>query len=150
MPSEVVSYFHTLLVTGIIGVALVAAFQANSSGIKSGFEEEELREILEVIAAEGTELVTSARTNGSTSTLVMRLPISIGERNWWARLVSGSEGSWAEGGFGPESLSSVMRVWLPHGVSASGTFRGGFGVPALKCSVVGGQVFLSLTSQGGG
>ena len=149
MPSEVVTYFHTLLITGIIGVALVAAFQVNSSGIKSSFEDEELTEILETIAAEGTELISLARSTGSTSTLVMRLPISIGERNWWARLVTSSEGSWVEGGFGSEMITSVVRVWLPRDVSASGDFRGGFGIPELNCLVADGQVVLILTSVGG-
>lgn len=147
MASEATTYFYTLLSLGAIGLMLTATFQAHAGGLKAVSERQELERLLETIASEGTELVALAEATGASARVCLHLPRTVGNRLWWARLVTDSTGTWVEGAFGtPWEGRPEWRVELPMNVSASGTYEGGVGTLSLSCSTQGSQTVLTLSS----
>lgn len=145
MTSVVTTYFYTLLAMGAIGLMLTATFQAHTSSLHVVSERQELRGLLENIASEGTELIALTEATNASVRVCLRLPRAIGNRLWWARLVSDPTGTWIEGAFGsPWAGRPESRVDLPMNVTASGTYEGGVGTLALTCSKVGGDISLIL------
>ncbi|RLI10475.1 hypothetical protein DRO42_01105 [Candidatus Bathyarchaeota archaeon] len=147
MASEATTYFYTLLALGFVGLMLTATFKTHAGSLQTASEQLELKRVLETIASEGTELITLAESTGASARVCLKLPRTIGDRLWWARLVSDSTGTWVEGAFG-ESWEGrpEWRVDLPPNVSASGTYEGGDGTLALTCSIQGSSIVLTLSS----
>ena len=145
MPSQATNYFYTLVAMGFVALMVTNAFGAHVRGIKAASERQELSRLVEAVASEATELVALTEATGATSKVCMRLPVTIGYRNYWIRLRSDSSGAWAEGGFGdPWAGDPDLRVELPWYVSASGTYKGGYGTLALNCTVQGSGIALAL------
>ncbi len=150
MASEATTYFYTLLAMGAIGLMLTTTFQAHTSSLHIVSERQELKRLLETIASEGTELITLTEATNASTRVCLHLPRYIGNRLWWARLVSDSTGTWIEGAFGtPWEGHPDCRVDLPMNISASGTYEGGVGTPALTCSKLGDGISLTLGSWEG-
>jgi len=147
MASEATTYFYTLLALGAIGLMLTATFKTGASRLEVVSEGHELERLLETIASEGTELVAMTEATGASARVHLRLPRTVGQRLWWARLVSDSTGTWVEGAFGtPWEGRPRWRVRLPPNASASGTYEGGDGTLALTCSTQGSEIVLTLSS----
>jgi len=147
MASEATSYFYTLLALGAVGFILTATFQVRTSSIKAVSEKQELERILEAITSEGTELIALVDATNSSVRVILQLPNTVGERFWWARLMSDSTGAWVEGAFGEvREDHPELGFKLPSNVSASGTYIGGVGTPALICERQGAKIKLTLTS----
>ena len=145
MPSQATNYFYTLVAVGAVAMMLTNAFTIHAGGLESLSERQELRRILSAVASEGTELVALTEATGATARISMRLPQHIGDKRYWIRLRSDASGAWVEGAFGdPWAGEPRFRVGLPWNVSASGTYKGGYGTLALNCTVQGSETVLTL------
>jgi hypothetical protein len=124
---------------------LTNAFEIQASSLKSESERRELGRLLETVASEGTELVALTQATGATTRVCIRFPTMIGTKHYWVRLKSEGSGAWMEGGFGEPWVGEPrFRVELPGGISASGTYRGGYGTLSLTCELQGSGIVLTL------
>lgn len=147
MASEATTYFYTLMALGAIGLMLTATFQTHAGSLQAVSERQGLKRILETISSEGTELIALTEATGASAKICLRLPRTVGNRLWWARLVSDSTGTWVEGAFGTSwEGRPEWRVELPYNVSASGTYEGGVGTLSLTCAAQGSEIVLTLSS----
>jgi len=145
MPSQATNYFYTLIAMGAVAFMLTNAFQGHARGVEVLADGRALRAVLEQVASECTEMVAFTEATGASSRISLGTPTMIGDRYYWVRLSSDSSGAWVEGGFGePWEGATNYRVELPWNVSASGTFRGGYGTLALGCSLVDSEPALTL------
>lgn len=145
MPSQATNYFYTLVAMGFIALMVTNAFGVHVGSLKALSERQELRRILEAVASEATELVALTESTGAIAKVSMKLPIAIGYRRYWIRLRSDAIGAWVEGGFGdPWAGDPYYKVELPRNVSASGTYKGGYGTAALNCTLQGSSTVLTL------
>ncbi|KON29560.1 hypothetical protein AC482_06165 [miscellaneous Crenarchaeota group-15 archaeon DG-45] len=145
MASEATTYFYTLLALGVIGLMITASFEAHAMDLRTASGKRELKGLLEAIASEGAELIALAEATDASSRVCLRLPGTLGNIRWWARLASDSTGAWVEGGLGdPWEGRPELRVELPWNVSVSGTYEGGVGTLSLSCSRQGSDIMLIL------
>lgn len=145
MPSQATSYFYTLVAMGAVALMLTNAFEIQASSLKSESERRELGRLLETVASEGMELVALTQATGATTRVCIRFPTMIGTKHYWVRLKSEGSGAWVEGGFGePWVGEPKFRVELPRDISASGTYRGGYGTLSLTCELQGSGTVLTL------
>jgi hypothetical protein len=151
MPSQATNYFYTMVAMGAIALMIANAFDLHSSSLQAISERQELKEFLETVASEATELAALAEATNATTKISMQAPQMIGNKLYWMRMVSDSSGAWVEGGFGdPWTGSPDFRVDLPGDVSASGTYKGGYGTLSLNCTVQGADPVLVLGRWEGG
>jgi len=147
MASEATTYFYTLIALGTVGLMVTATFQTQAVGLRTISERGELERLLEVIAAEGTELIALTEAGGASAKVSLHLPRTVGDKRWWARLVSDSSGAWVEGAFGTAwEGRPELNVDLPWNISASGTYEGGVGTLSLACEAQGSEIVLTLSS----
>jgi len=102
------------------------------------------------VAAKGTELLTLTLATNATTETFLQMPTTIGNKQYWLQLRNDSTQSWLEGGFGnTPTQGTEIRVYLPKGNSATGSYKGGYGAAFLRCYVSGGipQIFLSSSSE---
>jgi hypothetical protein len=133
MPSQATNYFYTLVAMGVISLMLTNAFEGQVGVLESTAEKKELRRLMEVVAAEGTELTSITEATGATVKVCIDAPTTIGSRQYWVRLRSDGSRAWVEGGFGePWTGTLISEAYLPWNVSASGTYRGGYGTLSLN------------------
>ena len=146
MPSIVPSYLYTFFALALIGTILVGTFNSFAVSLKQIPEEKQLRNTLDYVAAKSMELVNSAVAFGRNATMqtALELPARIGQKQYWIRLESDSEWTFAEAGFGSEPTQPIYKVYLTSAASASGTFKGEFGKALLTCELNSSGVFLSL------
>ncbi|MFB0543169.1 MAG: hypothetical protein ACETVR_00150 [Candidatus Bathyarchaeia archaeon] len=148
MPSVPTNYYYTLLSLAAVGTLLLCSFQVYDDQIRGASEAAALMRVLESVAAEGCELLSLVSATNSSAQLFIQLPSRIGERLYWMRLRSAPAGAWLEGGFGEEwSGEPECRVYLPKGISASGSYAGGEGTLRLRCYVAGSNLHLELSAQ---
>ncbi len=134
MPSEATSYFYTLVAVGVVALMLTNAFEIQASGLRNESEKLELGRLLENVASKGTELIALTEATGASARVCIKFPTMIGTKQYWIRLMSDNSDAWVEGGFGePWTGDPKYRVELPRNVSASGTYRGGYGTFSLTC-----------------
>lgn len=147
MASEATTYFYTLLALGAVGLMLTATFQVHAGSLQAISERQELKRLLETIASEGTELIALTEATGASAKVCLHLPQTVGNRLWWARLVSDSTGTWVEGAFGKSwEGRTEWRVELLQNVSASGTYEGGVGTLSLTCEMQDSGIVLTMSS----
>lgn len=145
MPSQATNYFYTMVAMGAIALMISNAFDLHSSSLQTASEKQKLKEFLETVAAEATELAALAETTNATTKISMHAPPMIGNKQYWIRLVSDSSRAWVEGAFGdPWAGAPESRVDLPWAVLASGTYKGGYGVLSMNCTIQGGDPLLVL------
>jgi len=138
MPSQATNYFYTLVAMGVVSLMLTNAFEGQVGALESTAEKKELRRLMEAVAAEGTELVSITEATGATIKVSIQTPTKIGNRQYWVRLGSDGFKAWVEGGFGDPWTGTLLReAYLPWNVSASGTYRGGYGTLSLNCTDLG-------------
>lgn len=146
MPSQATNYFYTLIAMSVIALIITNIFELQINQIEAIAERKELLEILETIVTESTELITLTEITGSSTTLALNLPQSIGNKYYWLR-IRNLEGSWVEGGFGEPWTETVeLRVYLPWNTTSTGTYRGGYGKLSLSCKIQAGEPLLTLNT----
>jgi hypothetical protein len=145
MPSQATSYFYTIVAMGVVALMITNAFKLQVAGLKAVSERHELRELLEAVASEATELIAFTEATNATAKVSLRTPTLIGDKEYWIRLYSDASEAWVEGAFGePWSGNPDYRVELPWGISADGTYRGGFGTLMMNCTIQGGDPTVTL------
>jgi hypothetical protein len=145
MPSHATSYFYTIVAMGIVALMITNSFKIQVSGLKAVSDRHELREILEAVATEATELIALTEATNATAKMSLHTPTLIGDKEYWIRLYSDTTEAWVEGALGkPLAGSPDSRVELPRGVNASGTYRGGFGTLMMNCTTRGGDQTVTL------
>jgi hypothetical protein len=145
MPSEVTNYFYTIIVMGTIAFIVTGAFNTHAAGIQITAETQELKNLLESVAAEGAELIALTEATGATTKVSMKLPVHIGEKYFWLRLRSDTTGAWVEGAFGaPWKGDPLHAVEIPGVMLVSGTYKGGYGTLSLSCTDQGEGPVLTL------
>lgn len=138
MPSQATNYFYTLVAMGVVSLMLTNAFEGQVGALEVTAEKKELRRLMEAVAAEGTELISITEATGATVKVSIETPTTMGNRQYWVRLTSDGSKAWAEGGFGDPWTGTLLReVFLPWNVSASGTYKGGYGTLSLNCTDLG-------------
>lgn len=151
MPSQATSYLYTIVAMGVIALMITNAFKIQVAGLKAVSDRHELREILEAVATEATELIAFTEATNATAKVSLQTPTLIGDKEYWIRLYSDTSEAWVEGAFGEPWVGNPdFRVELPRGVVASGTFRGGFGTLMMNGSIQGGDPAVTLGRWEGG
>jgi hypothetical protein len=113
--------------------------------VKQDVELEQLQNLLEYMAAESCELISTTTTNNSTATVSVTLPLRVGEKQYWIQLKNDSSRAWVEGGLGDNPVQTPLTVFLPGSVAASGLYISGYGFAQLECQVQGTCTILNLT-----
>ncbi len=145
MPSIIPSYVYTFFALTLIGSLLIGAFSAFAVSVRQDVEIEQLKNLLEYMAAESCELISTTTTNNSTVTIRVSLPLRVGEKQYWIQLRNDSSSAWIEGGLGATPVQTALTVFLPGPVAASGLYISGYGFAELECQVQGTLTFLNLT-----
>ena len=150
MPAFAPSYIYAFFALITVSSILVSSFAAYAATLRTIPEMEQLRNILENVAAKGYELVALTTATNSTSEAVVQLPSSIGNREYWVRLRYESSKAWVEGALGGiHDESSINRIYLPKEVSVSGHYSSGYGQAVLECHLNGSIVNLGLSTWRG-
>jgi hypothetical protein len=145
VPSIIPSYVYTFFVLTIIGALLICTFSAFAVSVKQDVEVEQLQNLLEYMAAESCELISTTTTNNSTVTVSVTLPLRVGEKRYWIQLRNDSSRAWIEGGLGDNPVQTSLTVFLPGPVAASGLYISGYSFAELECQVQGTCTILNLT-----
>ena len=145
MPSIIPSYVYTFFALSIVGTLLICTFSAFAVSVKQDVETEQLKNLLEYVAAESCELISTATTNNSTATVRLALPLRVGEKGYWIQLRNDSSSAWIEGGLGNTPVQTSLTIFAPGLVAASGLYNSGYGFAELECQLQGTTVYLNLT-----
>jgi hypothetical protein len=145
MPSIIPNYIYTFFALAIIGTLLICTFSAFAVSVRQDVEKEQIKNLLEYVAAESCELISTAMTNNSTITVKLNMPSLINNQRYWIQLRNDSSLAWVEGGFGTNPVQTELSAFIPGIVSASGQYIGGYGVAALECQVNGTTTCLNLS-----
>ena len=145
MPSIVPSYFYTFFALMIVGTLLIYTFSAFAVSVRQDVEKEQLKNLLEYVATESCELISTATANNSTITVRLNMPSLVGNQMYWVQLRNDSSLAWVEGGFGTNPVQTELHVFLPGIVSASGQYIGGYGIAVLECQVNGTTTCLNIS-----
>ncbi len=147
MPSLSPSYLYTLAATLIVGTLLTGSFAVYTSSLDSASELSHIRDLIDMIAAEGTRLVTLAEAANATYDGFVQMPGTIGRQQYWISLHSESEKAWVEAGFGTFVTSHAgIRAYLPQETVASGHYISGTGAIQMVCHIQNLTVFLDISS----
>jgi hypothetical protein len=147
MSIQATNYFYTLLAIGAIALMLANSFQNHADGIQEASERMALKCILDQVASKCTEMISLAETKGASTDIYLRMPNTIGNQRYWVGFSSDSSGSWVEGGFGePFDGDTQCRRELPWNITASGTYRGGYGIMSINCSIQITELVITLST----
>jgi len=147
VPTIAPSYIYTFFALIIISSILISSFAAYASTLRSVPELEQLNNLLSHVAAKGYELITLTTATNSTSETVIKLPSTIGDKQYWVRLRNGASKVWVEGSLGSIHEGNVStRVYLPKAVSALGNYSSLDGPAILECYLNGSTITLYLIS----
>jgi hypothetical protein len=147
LPTISPSYLYTFIALLAVSSLLIFSFTAYATTMRSSSELGQLKNLMDYIAARGTELLTLAMTTNATVESFVQMPTSIGAEQYWLQLHNDSENAWVEGGFGSTPLEgSVLHVYLPKEAAAIGYFIGGRGAARLNCDSSVGTMQLRLAN----
>lgn len=151
MPAITPSYLYTFVALIAVSGLLVFSFADYTNALRSSSELKQLRNLLDCVAAKGTELIVLSQTTNASTEAFVQMPASIGNKQYWLRLRNDSVKAWLEGGLGGEPVSETeLRAYIPKKTSATGYYIGGYGVVRLECSLISGTTHIQLTGSGGG
>lgn len=145
MPSIIPSYVYTFFALSVVGTLLICTFSAFAVSVKQDVETEQLKNLLEYMATESCELISTTTTNNSTVTVRLLLPSRIGEKRYWIQFRNDSSSAWIEGGLGTSPVQTALTIFVPGVVAASGLYTSGYGFAELECQVQGTVTFLNLS-----
>lgn len=144
------SYFYTLVALTSISVLLIFSLSSYTATLRNTTETEQLKNILNGVAAKANELITLVTATDSSISLTVQMPTSIGNQQYWMRLRNDSSNAWLEGSLGQTvGGGEVYQVFLPSKTSASGYFVAGYGPALLECYTNDSTPQLNLASLGG-
>ena len=150
MPSIISSYVYTLVALTAVGTLLIATLNSYTTTLKATSETEQLKNLLNHVAAKGNELLTTVAATNSSAQVFLQLPASIGHKQYWLRARNDSSNAWLEGSLGQMTENgATYRVYLPQKTSTSGYFVGGYGPAILESYMNGSTPQLNLVSLGG-
>lgn len=152
MPSITPSYLYTFIALIAVSSLLVFSFMAYADTIRVFSETEQLKNLMDYVAAKTTELLTLTITTNATAEVFLEMPAAIGNKQYRLQLRNDSAKAWLEGVFGNIPVEGTeMRVYLPKEASATGYYIGGYGAAHLKCyfSAEFPQIELASSAEGG-
>jgi Na+-translocating ferredoxin:NAD+ oxidoreductase RnfG subunit len=150
LPSTIASHIYTMVALAVICALLVATLNAYTTTLKNTSEIEQLKNLLNQVAAKGSELLTMAAVTKSQTQAFLQLPAAIGYQQYWIRAANDSARAWMEGSLGEVTEQNApYQVFLLQGISASGHFVGGYGPAVLESHMNGSTPQLKLGSLGG-
>ncbi|NWF86861.1 hypothetical protein HXY32_03525 [Candidatus Bathyarchaeota archaeon] len=148
MPSITPSYLYTFVALLAVSSLLLFSFMAYADALLFSSEVKQLKNLMDSLAAKGTELLTLTLTTNATSEANLQMPAVIGNKQYWLQIRNDSEKTWIEGGFGNTPIEETeLRVYLPKEAYANGYFIGGYGVAHLKCYFEGVVLQILLESS---
>ena len=139
MPTDAMDYLQSFLTLTVVGIILTATFSMYVNSLTQGSEANQLKEILNRVAAKVADALAMLTEDNATLSVVFSLPLKIGNQDYWIRIGNDSSDAWVEGAFGSVSRDGEQecRVYLPKKVYASGTFEGGYQLVLLNCTMNG-------------
>jgi hypothetical protein len=151
LPSITPSYLYTFIALIAVSSLLLFSFMAYANALRFSSEIKQLKNLMDHVAAEATELVTLSSTTKATTKIYLQIPTTIGDKHYWLQLRNDSEKTWLEGGFGNLPIEGAeLQIYLPKGVWATGYYIGGYGAAQLECFFEDGVLRIQLTSLGEG
>jgi hypothetical protein len=133
-----------------VGTLLIATINSYTTTLKVASENEQLKNLLNQIAAKAEELLATVAATNSSAQVFLQMPASIGYKQYWMQARNDSTNAWLEGALGQKADNGAThQVYLPQGTSASGYFIGGYGSAILKSYRNGTALQLKLSSTGG-
>jgi len=145
VPSIIPSYVYTFFALSVVGTLLICTFSAFSVSVKQDVEIEQLKNLLEHVAAESCELISTTTTNNSTVTIRVPMPTRLGEKRYWIQFRNDSSRAWIEGGLGSTPVQTSLTIFVPGTVAASGLYNSGYGFAELECQLQGTSVCLNIS-----
>jgi hypothetical protein len=150
LPSLLSSQIYTLVGLAAVGTLLIATINSYTTTLKVTSENEQLKNLINRIAAKAEELLATVAAINSSAQVFLQMPASIGYKQYWMQARNDSANAWLEGALGQKADNgATYRVYLPQGTSASGYFVGGYGSAILKSYRNGTALQLKLSSTGG-
>jgi hypothetical protein len=150
VPTVAANYLYAFIALMAVSSLLVFAFMDYAEAFRSASELRRLQNLMDLVAAKSTEILTLALATNATARTFIQTPASIGSKQYWLQLENDSEKTWLEGGLGDTPLEGVdLRVYLPKMVSAEGCYVSEYGAARLTCSLNGSvpQVRLASSSE---
>jgi type II secretory pathway pseudopilin PulG len=139
-----------MIALAVVGTLLIATLNSFTTTLKATSEIEQLRNVLNQVVAEASELMTIVATTNSSTKVFVQMPSTIGYKQYWLQARNDSSSSWIEGSFGDKiAETSLYRLYLPRGTSASGHFIGGYGPAILESHMNRSTVQINLDYLGG-
>ncbi|MDI6847789.1 MAG: hypothetical protein QMD23_06650 [Candidatus Bathyarchaeia archaeon] len=147
LPSITPSYLYTFIALIAVSSLLLFSFMAYANALRFSSEVRQLKNLMDYVAVETTELITLTLTTNATTQSYLQMPTAIGDKQYWLQLRNDSIKAWLEGGFGNSPIQGAeLRVCVPKGVWASGCYVGGYGAAKLECHSDSGVLWIHLTS----
>ncbi|MEM3788912.1 MAG: hypothetical protein QXN95_03490 [Candidatus Bathyarchaeia archaeon] len=155
MPAITPSYLYTFFAIIAVSGILLVSFMGYVGAIRLSSEMGKLKDLVDLVAAKATELISLAKAANTTAEAFIQAPATIGDRLYWLMLSNDSSRVWVEGGLGNTPKEEAgLRVYLPSTALAYGYYVSGYGAIFLKCSLNQNagipEVQLSSSSQNGG
>jgi len=147
MPSIIPSYIYSFLALSIVGTLLICTFSLFSVSLKQDVEIEQLKNVLEHLAAESCEIISTTQTNNSTVTVRIPMPSCLSEKQYWIQLKSDALKTWLEGGIGNTPTQTNYKIFIPGMANASGLYFSSYGLAELECQLQGNIVYLNLSQE---
>ena len=150
MPSIALNHLYTFIALTIVSILLISSYSSYANTLQTIPEIEQLKNILDHVAAKGNELLTLVTTTNSTAHTIMQLPPTIGNREYWIRIRNDTSNVWIEGALGQiDESGRECEIFLPGRASTWGYYIGGYGPAMLECYVNGSVPQLNLSPAGG-
>jgi len=150
LPSTLPSYIYTFVALAAISTILVATLHSYTMSLEATAEIEQLENLINHVAAVGSELLTIVATTNSSARVFVQLPTTIGNRQYWLGARNDTSRAWLEGSLGQAMIrEATAYVFLPQRTSASGYFVSGYGPAILEACMNGSTPQLNLSSLGG-
>jgi len=151
LPSITPSYLYTFIALIAVSSLLLFSFMTYANALRFSSEVKQLKNLMDHVASEATELVTLSLTTNAATKIYLQMPTTIGDKHYWLQLRNDSGKAWLEGGFGNLPIEGAeLQVHLPKGVWATGYYVGGYGAAQLECYFEDDVLRIQLTSLGEG
>ena len=149
MPSTSTNFLYSLITMMMVGTILTFSLASYVNPLREISEINKLKEVVNQAVAKAEEAMAVISECDATVRVVIQLPLTIGDRNYWIQLANDSSRTWLEGGFGRagEIGGQKYRIYLPRDAIASGIFEGRYGLAVLSCSFNGSIPQLTLSRQ---
>ena len=151
MPSIPPSYLYTFFAMLAISSLLVFSFIAYTNTVRFSSEIQQLKRLIDTIAAKSTNLITLTLLTNATFEDSVQMPTIVGSRQYWLQLHNSSTIAWIEAGFGSIAMENAgLNVYLPKEAIAEGTYIAGNGAAHLVCDFRNGTPYIRLEGSNAG